>query len=242
MISFGRFTILYYFLSSAAQSLSLHSKSHTCRREVLSSVVRAAGEILSPAILLAPNQQAGAACLPGDLSKECIGVYKIPLEDAQNSRTLNTPEAVKKNAPDLNYVKPMAMPSNVGQAKEILETQRAAADDIKNVVLAGKLEEAGIKVLNLIPKVTAASKTIQEQVEKMYPLDGSVVNQMRVTKFNEQRQELITVWSQVDIEIGQALRGQMGQTTVAQIELLKSIRGATAILDDYLSAVDANST
>jgi hypothetical protein len=183
--------------------------------------------------------RANAACLPGDLSPECIGVYKIPLEDARNSRTLNSPEALKKNAPDVNFVKPVAMPKSALEAKEILKTERAAADDIQNVVMVGKLEEAGIKVLNLIPKVTAASQVIQEQVQEKYPMDASGANQMRNMKLNQQRQELITVWSQIDVEIGQALRGQMG-ITLAQIDLLKSIREGISIFDEFLVAVESS--
>ena len=206
------------------------------RREVFSAVI-------SSAILLLPTfvEPANAACMAGDLSPECIGVYKIPIRDATESPTLNTPEALKRNAPDINYVKPMEAPTSVNKAKEELLAQRAAADDIKTVVLAGRLEEAGIKVLNLIPKVTMASYAIQEQVQTKYPVSSSGANQMRVVQFQQSLQECIALWSSIDIEIGQGLRGQLGASAVAQLAILKSITEATAAFDDFLQLVDANS-
>ena len=178
--------------------------------------------------------------MPGDLSAECIGVYKIPLQDALNSPTLNTPEALKRNAPDVNYVKPMELPKSVTKAKEELQAQRAAADDIQTVILAGKLEEAGIKVLNLIPKITGSGIAIQEQVQLNFPTSDSGVNQMRVMKYQQQLQELVTLWSQIDVEIGQGLRGQLGASAVAQLAILKSIKEAIAAFDDFLVMVDAS--
>lgn len=222
-------------ISAATRALSLQQRPKYQRRRDFFKI--AGATLISGTV--PKNRRADAACLPGDLSPECIGVYKIPFEDARNARTLNSPEALKKNAPDVNYVKPMTMPKNVLQAKEILETQRAAADDIQNVVMAGKLEEAGIKVLNLIPKVTAAGQIIQEQVQEKYPMDASGANQMRVMKFNQQRQELITAWSQIDVEIGQALRGQTG-ITLAQIDLLNSIKEGISIFDEFLVAVESS--
>ena len=44
-----------------------------------------------------------AACLPGDIRSECIGVYKMPLDDAV-LKYVETPEQLKKFAPDLNWV------------------------------------------------------------------------------------------------------------------------------------------
>ena len=109
-----------------------------------------------------PNNQgtvAHAACLSGDLSPSCIGVYKVPMDD-RILPYVNTPEALSKFAPDLNYVPPIQSPDSVSQALEILATQQLAAQDIANVVSAGKLEEAGIKILNLLTTSQSTTPTL----------------------------------------------------------------------------------
>lgn len=208
--------------------------SQSRRQLLLEHATGNAAALLS--VLLFPGI-ANAACLPGDLSPECIGVYKIPIESAHSSSFLNTEEALKKNAPDVKYVKPVEQPKSVTQAIEILKTQRLAADDIEAIVLSGKLEEAGIKVLNLIPKVTTAGNTVQTIVQKKYSSSTATVDQMRITKFEQMLNEMIVLWSQVDIEIGQAIRGQTGMA-VAQITLLKTIKDAIIALDDFIVAVE----
>ena len=244
--------ILFSLLSTALSAIawSPHSprnpKQETPslnRRQTFSRVLSSS----TAAILIFPTlppklfvDPAHAACMPGDLSTECIGVYKIPIRDATESPTMNTPEALKQNAPDLNYVKPPEAPASIIKAKEELLAQRLAADDIKKVVLEGRLEEAGIKVLNLIPKVTMASYAIQEQVQSRYPTSSSGTNQMRVVQFQQSLQDVIAQWSAIDIEIGQGLRGQLGVSAVAQLAILKSIVEATAALDDFLQLVDSN--
>jgi hypothetical protein len=64
--------------------------------------------ILAPSIsILAsmlPMYPSNAACLPGDIRTDCIGVYKMPLDDAALNY-VETPEQLKKFAPDLNWVR-----------------------------------------------------------------------------------------------------------------------------------------
>lgn len=225
---------LLIFLPAATVSLS--SKQHLSRRQGLTKLTNVLAGVVIP---VAAAERAQAACLPEDLSPECIGVYKIPLQDALSSPTLNSPEALKKNAPDVQYVKPTEPPKSIQQAKDQLLAQRAAADNIRDVVLAGKLEEAGIKVLNLIPKVTGAGITIQQQVQSNFPVADAGVNQVRVMNYQQKFQELVALWSQIDIEIGQALRGQLGVSAVAQLEILKSLKDATVAFDNFLLVVES---
>jgi hypothetical protein len=176
---------------------------------------------------------ASAACLPGDdLSKECIGVYKMPIDDAVLPY-VNTPEALKKFAPDLKWVAPISVPESVERAMESLETQRLAAQDIKSVVAAGRLEEAGMKVLNLIPRVTTAGRRIlvsrQQQLSSV-----TVIEELQTTKLQDQLDMVLGYWGKCDVEIGQALRGKMGVSAVAQILVLSSLRDAMDALDDFV--------
>ena len=49
-------------------------------------------------------------------------------------------------------------------------------------------------------------------------------DERRMREFNEELDEVVAQWSSIDIEIGQALRGQRGVTAVAQIEVLSSLK------------------
>lgn len=201
---------------------------------------------------------ASAACLPGDLSKECIGVYKVPtIVDENVLPYVSTPEALQRYAPDINYVPPIPVPKNEKQAWEIFQTQRIAADDIKQVVLEGKLEEAGIKVLNLLPKVTSSGKTMLQYVSASSSSgsssssgDGvgdtgttttmSSINDIRYTQMETQFELVYALWNECDVMIGQALRGELGNTSaVAQIQILSTIRDAIASMDDFISSYTA---
>lgn len=232
-----RHIFVFLLLPVVARGLSSTNRPVN-RRAGLSRLAKALGAVLVVPLIVSKDAQ--AACFPGDLSPECIGVYKIPLQDALSSPTLNSPEALKRNAPDVNYVQPAEQLRSILQAKNELLTQRAAADDIRDVVLAGRLEEAGIRVLNLIPKVTGAGMLLQQQVQSNLSTSDSGVNQMQLFKFQQTYQDFIAMWSQVDVEIGQALRGQLGVSAVAQLEILKSLKEATATFDEFLSFVDAS--
>eukprot|EP00560_Eucampia_antarctica_P000921 CAMPEP_0197833944 /NCGR_PEP_ID=MMETSP1437-20131217/20648_1 /TAXON_ID=49252 ORGANISM="Eucampia antarctica, Strain CCMP1452" /NCGR_SAMPLE_ID=MMETSP1437 /ASSEMBLY_ACC=CAM_ASM_001096 /LENGTH=103 /DNA_ID=CAMNT_0043438281 /DNA_START=323 /DNA_END=634 /DNA_ORIENTATION=+ len=56
-----------------------------------------------------------AACLSGDTSEECIGIYKLPLDDSVAS-FIDTPEHLATMAPGLNWVPPVEYPKNIDLA------------------------------------------------------------------------------------------------------------------------------
>jgi hypothetical protein len=70
---------------------------HTSRRRFLEQPILLTLLTMKPA-------KSNAACLPGDIRSECIGVYKMPLDDA-SLPYVETPEQLKKFAPDLNWVR-----------------------------------------------------------------------------------------------------------------------------------------
>jgi hypothetical protein len=183
------------------------------------------------------NTAAEAACLPGDLSVECIGVYKVPMDD-NILPYVGTPEALKQWAPDLKFVPPIQPPSSFKAALEILETQRIAAGDIQQVVLEGRLEEAGMKVLNLMPKITSAGRLIVFTIEQGLGPNKSVVDEIKLTRIQDQLNMVIGLWGGCDVEIGQGMRGQLGVSAVAQLQILPSLREATAELDDLLASIN----
>lgn len=177
--------------------------------------------------ILAASSACQAACLPGDISKECIGVYKVPLDEV-NSGMLNTPQAVQRNVPDLNYVPPVKYPQSAADAVQILQAQRTAADDIRSVVAAGRLEEAGIKMLNLLPKVTAAGRVVVDHVAQTSPLVGGAKD-VQLMQLQSRLDETLVSFGQVDVSIGQGLRGELGVVTVAQLTILSDLKDAIIV-------------
>lgn len=177
---------------------------------------------------------ASAACLPGDLSKECIGVYKVPIDD-NILPYIGTPEKLKQYAPDLKYIPPIKAPSSAKMALELLETQQLAAEDIKQVVMSGKLEEAGIKVLNLLPVIQSSGKYLVDSIESgLLKPNSSTIDDLKISKLRDNLDMAIGMWGECDIVIGQGLRGQLGVTTVAQLQILGSLKDAMIAYDDFL--------
>jgi len=197
---------------------------------------------------------ANAACLPGDLSKDCIGVYKLPYLDATQSSWLYDKDTLREFAPDIRYIEVEKQPKTLKEAVGQLVTERKKVKLIKDVVLEGDLEQAGTIILNLIPKVTSAGLKIQQD---LYDRDDdepnvasgpaaaaasnaatNAMNEIKRRKFDNSLQIVIAEWSSIDIAIGQAIRGQRGVTAVAQIEILSYLKDATVALDDFIALIN----
>ena len=52
---------------------------------------------------------------------------------------------------------------------------------------------------------------------------------------------VLGLWGETDVMIGQALKGEMGVSAVAQIYLLKQIKDATAATDDFMTMAASSS-
>jgi hypothetical protein len=224
----------FYFFATTVNVYALSpsiERPTVTRRRVFATLT--AG--FTSTVLVASSQ---AACLPGDTSKECIGVYKVPMDD-RIADMVGTKEALEANAPGLNYVPPIGVPKSASDALKVLQAQRLAAEDIRSVVAAGRLEEAGIKLLNLLPRVTAAGNVlIQSTTLKLQNSNSSEpIKQLQLTRLCSQLDETVAYFGQCDVSIGQGLRGDMGSVTVAQLEILSELRDATAALDDFLALV-----
>lgn len=188
-------------------------------------------------LVVAEPNAASAACLPGDLSKECIGIYKVPVPwDDQTDR--KTIESFKKFAPELNYdtVPRLKRPKSNRVARQTLEQQQTIIQDtVINLVNAGRLEEAGICLLGVIPKVTSAGNFIvQESImdkknananansseddnrSSSSSNSNSNIAEIRLARLQSQYQLLLGLLGQSDVTIGQALRGDIpGTITMA---------------------------
>jgi hypothetical protein len=239
--SFALTVVVVYVALNGTFNNSVLALSLSNRKQFV-KLVMGCGGIAASGALSASN----AACLPGDLNPDCIGVYKVPLDDCLRDM-FSTKESLKVFAPDLNYVPPMSAPQSSKAALEMIRAQRLAVDDIVTVVSAGRLEEAGIKVLNLLPRLTLSGRVL---VEAAYGADVNAVNAIEVAGAESiqdlRRQKAKSLlaaaevaWNDVDIMIGQGLRGNLGVSAVAQLLVLAEIRQATAALDDFMTAVSS---
>ena len=173
--------------------------------------------------------------MAGDDSPECIGVYKLPENSVSE-------EDMKRFAPEIKVVAPLKAPKTTVEALDLLETQRLAANDIMSVVQAGRLEEAGIKLLNSIPKVVLSAKCILEEAKEQLRVPDSQgeVRALRELQLDESFQVLEASWKSADVTIGQGLRGDLGVSAVAQIRIISDLRDAIASLDDFMAVTKSN--
>jgi len=229
------------FPNSRSNHENLLQEPSTTRRKLFQTTISAALVVGAPSV-------ANAACLQGDLRPVCIGIYKVPIDD-NILPYVSTPEKLHEFAPDLKYVPPIEYPKSFESAMAILRAQRTAADEIKQHVFAGRLEEAGIKVLGLIPQVTTSSRRVfydlqakirnkgivaGNRVDRI-PTDSETTVEEMAIELAENQMNIVTgCWGDCDITIGQGIRGELGAVTVAQLTILESVRDASCALDDYL--------
>ena len=83
------------------------------------------------------GRPANAACLPGDLSADCIGVYKLPYLDAKESSWLTDKETLADFAPDIRFVEVGKLPETLALARQELSAQRQRVGGIREVVFEG---------------------------------------------------------------------------------------------------------
>ena len=224
--------------------------SFSSRRDILINLVRQSGIVIAATATASVTadgrgNSAMAACLPGDISKDCIGVYKVPVDDGMLPY-VGTPEALKTYAPDIRYVPPVAKPQSLDQAVEILQNQRPISQDVQSMVAAGRLEDAGILVLKLLPQITVAGRlVVSAATNNGVPPDSSskgaspsssemTIQQIRMMKLEQQLEMMLGLWGECDVMIGQGIRGDMGVSAVAQIQILSSLKDASRALDDFI--------
>jgi hypothetical protein len=172
-------------------------------------------------------QDAAAACLQGDISVDCIGVYKIPM-DPEISPFIDTPEHLEKYAPELKYVPPIAAPDSSKMALEDLRTiQIQILAEIRSKVFLGDLLSAGTSVLYILPRVRVDGECIL----KYWSTDNK---QSDIDMFQMSLDRLLVNLNQLDIMLGQALRGQLGALTPAQIQILSLLQDVDEAYKDML--------
>jgi hypothetical protein len=201
------------------------------------------------ATLLVPISQlnintADAACLPGDIREDCIGVYKLPMDDS-SSRYVETPEKLKMYAPDLKWIPPIDYPSNYQNAINQLKEQRQNFDVVQENVAKGDIKQGGLILLDVIPKVTAAGRYIvksyttaaNNERNKSSDSDEAKTFEMKAYRIEYALNECLGYLGETDVLIGQALRGELGVSAPAQIAILGQLGDARKEFDELLRVV-----
>ena len=217
---------------------------------------------LASMILIPMNtKSARAACLSGDIRTECIGFYKLPIDS--HSPFTDTPETLELYAPDLQWVPPVEYPPNYFDAVKQLKEQREQLDTAQGLIAKGDMEKTGLVFLDIIPKVNAAGIVImksygnasnEERNAAMKKASRSdfdnddnpssttkaITIEMKAYQIEDSLNELYGLLGQTDILIGQGLRGELGVSAPAQIEILAQIAECRREFDNLLGTIPEN--
>jgi hypothetical protein len=180
--------------------------------------------------LFGVRQKAQAACLFGDTSADCIGVYKMPMDDAVLPY-VNTPEKLRLNAPNLRWVAPVEYPKTYKSARAELNPLQQRCLGLDAIVLKGNLTEAGTELLSIVPRLTVAGRVVISNLNERKELS------MKAYRAEVAHTELLNKLGQTDIMIGQAISGQLGAMAPAQFQILSELRDANELFDDFLRSI-----
>lgn len=226
------------------------------RRKIIQTI---SNSLLSCMVLM-NAKSADAACLSGDFRPECIGVYKLPI-DAAESPYVATPEKLKMYAPDVKWVPPTPYPPTYVDALKQLKDQRQHLGNAQDLIAKGNIEAAGLALLEIIPKVSVAGKIILQDINKSSNdernvamkmdattnagnYDGNsssytkaVTLEMKAYRIKTTLDDLLGYLGETDILIGQGLRGELGVSAPAQIQILSSLSNCMAEFDNLLRII-----
>ena len=155
-----------------------------------------------------------------------------------------------------HQVPPIEYPPNFSAASDQVQQQRVKLDLVKDLILKGDLNQGGLVLLDVVPKVSAAGKVILKgfgdavnkernlQMKRIKSNDGTIISSekattldMRAYRFEYSINELLGYLGEVDILIGQGLRGELGASAPAQILILSSIDEAQREFDEMLRII-----
>jgi hypothetical protein len=209
-------------------------------------------------------QAAYGACLPGDVSDDCIGVYKVPIDD-EILDYINTPEKLTMYAPDIRYVPPIEYPKSINDAIIDLYHSRTMLDTIQTNIFNGNLTKAGKDLLYISPRITVAGRVIiQEESDTTKNSNNNKKKQtntrksdtndninnnneddtnnidsssFRIYRVQITHSELVSSLGECDILIGQGIRGDLGSLTAAQILILQMLDECKTNYDTFLKSI-----
>lgn len=204
-----------------------------------------------------------AACLSGDTSVDCIGTYKVPIDDAV-LEYLESPEKLRTFAPDLRWVEPITGPKTYEEAIAEIQGASEYLARTNDLVLKGDLESAGKELLYIMPRITVSGGFIvnvllgetisstndndNNNARRRTSNDGSVKISKSVNlplQYAKEKGEgvqlalsqLLVALGQCDVLVGQGLRGDLGAPVVAQIQIREDLVECTKYLNELVSAI-----
>jgi len=199
--------------------------------------------LFGSAVLTAQLQRSEAACLSGDTSTECIGYYKVPIDEATY---LDTPENALKYAPDLKWVPPVQYPKTYKLAREELVELQTRVQNLRLPVSKGDLIDAGTEILSIVPRITVAGRVVIRSLNSYSDVPTSVTVKktgktgqdlaMIAYRSEVAHSDLLANLGEIDLMIGQFLKGQLGALTVTQIEILSMLKEADTNFSDLILA------
>lgn len=223
MLKFNVFLLFSQAVTLQVQTFNTHTRQVSTKLNLINeNSVSVKGRrafittmISGSALLRTSNSE--AACLTGDSSEQCIGVYKVPIDDGIIPY-IETPEKLKTYAPDLKWIPPVPYPKNFAAAMKEIKGIGKDIIGVQNEVSSGSLTSAGVELLKVIPRFTVCGRVIlqnleqREDIQNFYPLIEDRYNNLYVEMHS------------CDVTIGQGLRGELGVSAVAQINILSELK------------------
>ena len=193
------------------------------------------------------DSPASAACLPGDVSADCIGVYK------------QRGTITKKQAEwaEVKYVPPPPEPVSFEEAMEQLQQYRTVVATWKEELAKGRkeyVENVGTQLLAVRPRVTAIGQRLvriadptlsfEDEVEMIRSLtdrdaepltystfsESAFAQRCRVCGLSSTLRNVLYGMDDVDLELGRLLRSSPEQNNVAASSWTVDLIAAVAML------------
>ena len=209
----------------------------TSRRNAIRQLLGVGSAVVSATAALETIRPAAAqaACLPGDKNVDCIGVYKVPVDD-RVLPYVKSPETLETFAPDVRWVPPVEYPKSYGDAfTKLADSGDRFEKIVVEAIKRGKLEDAGVELLGITPTATVAGRVIVSELSGSPRKSNDWTSSSSISEDGENGDlsmkglraevvlsELVVALGQVDILLGQGMNGQLGSITAAQIQLLSA--------------------
>ena len=91
---------------------------------------------------------------------------------------------------------------------------------------------AGTEILGVVPRITVSGRVIIGALK-----NGGSDLSMKAYRSEVSHTELLAKLGSCDIMIGQAIDGQLGSLTVAQIQILEELKEVDSDFSDFMKAI-----
>eukprot|EP00579_Thalassiosira_antarctica_P006178 CAMPEP_0201894954 /NCGR_PEP_ID=MMETSP0902-20130614/41706_1 /ASSEMBLY_ACC=CAM_ASM_000551 /TAXON_ID=420261 /ORGANISM="Thalassiosira antarctica, Strain CCMP982" /LENGTH=235 /DNA_ID=CAMNT_0048427149 /DNA_START=296 /DNA_END=1003 /DNA_ORIENTATION=- len=212
-------------------------------------------------------KSARAACLSGDIRTECIGIYKLPIDASESPYMVSPeklklfapdlewvpPVEYPKNYSDaLQQLKEQRRQLDV--ARDLIAKGDMEKTGLIFLDVIPKVGGAGIVIMKLfadaeneernaaMKKATMTEKSRDDDVDNTNDVNPSSTTKATTleriaSRIDYSLNELKAYLGETDITIGQGLRGELGVSAPAQIEILSQIADCRKEFDNLLGMV-----